>query len=630
MERKIENNAILYRSVFSDSDLVGLSQGIGTGLFQGVGTGLSQDWGLTKKELEYLQSRIYHISSEIFHDQENKRKKDQTFLIECPGRKRGSNTFVIITRKNGTFRTIDRSTFVSMSSDIPKGSLVVFPREALLKFSYVWPSDSIVLYSGNPRYSDFSSIQNRLLKLQEVTQTLSKHHSEIGLECLWKSGMVLTHIGSGGYGAVYYTRENSVATALKVSALTETSRHRDFLNIYHTSWAELYIHKIVNQIILHKLCPNLLLQYDSFICDDCEEFMNEGYARKVQTSKSCVISSQEYADGDLINFFSDYEISEGEYYSCLFQICAGLCALQDIAQINHRDISDKNIFFFNVTPGGYWKYIIHGVSYYVPNYGHLFVLADYGVADCFSPVFASLNPGGVKGLGTRGGVVIGDYIESFDMIPEKGRSSSSTDIQKWSDGSTSYKAEVSYVSVQPRVEHSHTKVPKWGTNKKEVIEGLKSFILPKNITEYLKEQKIDPNPRNIDFYTNSAIVPPLEFFGDLQDVLRTFRGGIHSLYDHPHDRPISLPRKLFYQLDRYVSRYRDMKSGCPVEAWKVTAGAFIGKFFREEIDYTEKVDVSQIIEIYDMDNIQDFNRYMKENVSMEKLSKNIGLIRNKL
>ena len=66
---------------------------------------------------------------------------------------------------------------------------------------------------------------------------------------------------------------------------------------------------------------------------------------------------------------------------------AGLHAIQMYGQIKNNDIKSRNILYYNVEPGGFWHYKINKKHFYVPNYGKLFVINDFGVSTLYDPSY---------------------------------------------------------------------------------------------------------------------------------------------------------------------------------------------------------------------------------------------------
>lgn len=149
----------------------------------------------------------------------------------------------------------------------------------------------------------------------------------------------------------------------------------------------------IKDIIDKNICPNLPYLIDTFICEECN-FTFYGYGgkqfltkkdlekgpRDYNQKKPCVIYIMELATGNDFETWMQNPDTEHELYNALFQLMAGIHAIQIHGQVSNNDIKSLNILTYNVTPGGYWKYIIQGQEYYIPNLGQLFIVNDFGVS----------------------------------------------------------------------------------------------------------------------------------------------------------------------------------------------------------------------------------------------------------
>jgi len=74
-----------------------------------------------------------------------------------------------------------------------------------------------------------------------------------------------------------------------------------------------------------------------------------------------------------------------EWYNAYFQIFSAIYVLQKKMKMFHSDLHWGNVLVTQSThigsdACGYWKYIIDGVTYYVPNMGYVFKVWDFGLA----------------------------------------------------------------------------------------------------------------------------------------------------------------------------------------------------------------------------------------------------------
>jgi len=87
----------------------------------------------------------------------------------------------------------------------------------------------------------------------------------------------------------------------------------------------------------------------------------------------------ELADMDLNAWFRAKH-SDSEYTSVVAQIILGIYAFHKLGYV-HQDTHLGNFLVHKITPGGYWKYRIDGLDFYVGNTGYLVVLWDPGMAE---------------------------------------------------------------------------------------------------------------------------------------------------------------------------------------------------------------------------------------------------------
>lgn len=190
-----------------------------------------------------------------------------------------------------------------------------------------------------------------------------------------------TELGRGGQGKVYsYCRKQDQQDCVAVKKIYIESQQSKYLNdpfskraLLHGTFIELASMKMINQLVLSKVCPNFILNYSwrfksrSGICDDLYPnvayFFNE-YISNSQTFTEWVKSQR------------DIE----ELYNAYFQIIYSIYTLQLRLNMTHLDLHTDNIIVQKVPKGGYWEYTIGETTYYVPNLGYIFYINDFGHA----------------------------------------------------------------------------------------------------------------------------------------------------------------------------------------------------------------------------------------------------------
>lgn len=328
--------------------------------------------------------------------------------------------------------------------------------------------NNIVMYESFPLPFIYKKIKRRL----NYGLKIKKELKPISALPLWEqcpdNFNLLNSIGNGTYGAVYKALQNDMLFAVKMSKIKPEAVSSPFDTTF-SSWREVYIlESIINPIVYGKKCPNLPLLYGKFTCKERELLVRQG---KIKTN--LVITAVELANGTLEDYLS-VKRDENQLYCCLFQILAGLHAIQKYGQIMNFDIKTTNILYYEVEKGGFWQYTIRNKNYYIPNLGFLFVLNDFGISRSMSPSHP-MHKDGKHRLGSRFG-----KIENGKIVP--------------------------------------------------VNEGSDKFTLNKK--QYLGREYILGEENNINF--DPEIYPPFEFYNDTQDVIKMFVGGKKSTQQGEH------------------------------------------------------------------------------------------------
>lgn len=119
--------------------------------------------------------------------------------------------------------------------------------------------------------------------------------------------------------------------------------------------------------------------------DDVQKLLNDpklAQESKQELLNPCAIVVNELANGgDLRKWLKGKKLSFLELRSMMFQIVAGFYALEKYFHMRHYDAHLGNVLVHELPhKDGVFKYRIDGNDYYVPHYGRLFVLWDFGWA----------------------------------------------------------------------------------------------------------------------------------------------------------------------------------------------------------------------------------------------------------
>ena len=418
----------------------------------------------------------------------------------------------------------------------------------------------------NDTASVYLSTSQRIKLSEAIRDTMSSIKKVHGEQCiegakaeLLKKLEITKLLGSGSFGMVYAgcapqpCDKNSYKFAVKLAKIAKGPFKIPF-STNQQPWHEILILRdIIAPLVTGGISPNLPLISDVFTCDSCK-FELHGSKSK----GPCMILLTELATGGALSDWLSKERSQEELYSCLFQVMAGIHALQCRGQIWNNDIKKENILCYKVKPGGYWEYQVHGQNFYVPNYGDLFIINDFGVSTTFNPnlplVQAKKNKW--KDLGMRFAMIIDGRYSPLNATTNwsyfKGTEIAPTNIA-WGTPSTHMSGEQPYpLHCQNMDIKEHSK---GGSSILELKSGkIKSvgLALTQEQETQLKYLSIPTDSSDPKFYMYPETIPPLEFRWDTQDAIRMFTGGDRASQPGGHKRPAHVNGEFLDQLKQYV------------------------------------------------------------------------------
>ena len=432
---------------------------------------------------------------------------------------------------------------------------------------------TLYLYS-NQRYNLKKVVQKEFIPLHSMNvslYTLDIIHKIITFEKL---------IGSGDWGCVYpcFVPKINYMFACKLSKISQTN----ILHPYSTDHVAFYeywiLKKILSPLIKYKICPHLPLLYDSFL-------LNKSMLplRKENIETTSIMTIMELASGDLKTYLTNGKFTTPELYTILFQLMYALHCLQMSGQLLHNDIKASNILFYNIKKGGYFKYTINNIKYYVPNYGKLFIINDFGVSKLFNPNYQLYStPEKQKfNLGSRYAININEYFHPIYV-----KSSHSHQITWNSVHSTITTSNCLYTLNKNthQIDDCNTKL----------TSAQKQFLFNKSIPTH---------PLYWQFFEHPYILPPFEFYNDVQDIIRIFIGGKRTTQKGTHSTFSSISPEFITNLNLYKGQavcFSDKTFS--FETHHVLAGSFITTFFKKVSNFTIKPVHSRKIESYKMVN----------------------------
>lgn len=200
-----------------------------------------------------------------------------------------------------------------------------------------------------------------------------------------------TYIDAGSFGEVKKTYHQILKKHIAVKTLPLNINDIAFIDVpfgdkslhYSTTFSEILFYRLLNLLIYNKVIPNFPIMYNWYYCNHCPIKSKSLQDNINRTTTECLYMEQELADGTLYDFIKKYskKLPEQYWYTIFFQIFVGIYTLRKYFNITHNDLHYNNVLFIKLPKdSGYIKYILHDRTYYVANFGYLFLIADFGLA----------------------------------------------------------------------------------------------------------------------------------------------------------------------------------------------------------------------------------------------------------
>ena len=438
-----------------------------------------------------------------------------------------------------------------------------------------------IRFLGHP-VDDYSTTFNRIWKSQAMSSAISVYtNMKNGKQCLDESSeiCITKDLAQGCFGSVHLGQitgiENSFTIAIKktIEKMSKASIEHAYDPKYE-AWDEINILKpYLNSLVERGICPNVPYTYTNLICNTCDFVLTE-MKKVVKTSVPCSTILMELASGTLLNW---KPVSTVDQYACIFQCMAGLHAIQKYFQLTNRDIKSVNILYTKCIPGGYWEYVVQGTTYYIPNFGGVFTLNDYGIGKCFDlslPICYVL----AEDNKTRTAIKSGGYrpfiVVNGVLTPIKYNTDNRNFYLK------SYNNNVTpAITLPPKSNTTLAKISPTGPGSPY------SVSLTPEQTRVLGENNIPTDATRPEFFSDSSIVPFIDMYIDTQDMIRMFYGqnADRTTQDGPHIS-FGIDESITRRLAKYIFPVRNLE-GKRLNAPFLTpenliAGYFISGFFK--------------------------------------------------
>ena len=341
---------------------------------------------------------------------------------------------------------------------------------------------------------------------------------------------------------------------------------------------------------LHEIIELPLIHLDQYFWQaNWEELNNEKWEK----------TAMELASGDMRDYLKFGSFSDKELYSALFQIMAGLHAIQMTGQILNNDIKAKNILYYDVKPGGYWHYKIGSQNFYVPNYGKMFVLNDFGVSTLYDPNF-QLYPSKQRATFNIGSRFAINIDETFSPV-EAGTEFIGNELRKTKP--------VKWTTITKGDLQQTSRGASYKIDRKTGQVIISHTVLTPIQKSYLFRKGVSTNPKTWDYFEHPYIIPPFEFYNDVQDTLRTFVGGKRTTQKGNHALFPTISKKFQKTVSAYLGLAENAKSReFSLHTYHVLAGSFINQFFSKTVNYQTKPKGKKI-SYYDMNKCVQFKQF---------------------
>lgn len=256
---------------------------------------------------------------------------------------------------------------------------------------------------------------------------------------------------------------------------------------------EYLFNKLINDILTSGYCPSFAYSYCILFCDHCEvvKFVQQkGRPVQKKALTTCSVTMVEKADGDLGGLDN-----QCKQLTALFQILAAVHCIHILYGIHHRDIKIENVLIQKIPyrTNQYWRYIVDGLEYFVPNMGFVAILNDFGVSNSLSPALSN-----------------GDYgLRNAEVV-------ATTTELKFVPFTTQYYPSISKTGVVTAIPSRH-------------LRNSRTLTVNRFWYNFDSRPSVQVNLRDFQRF------PTYAMYQDIQDVLRMFIGGSQTEQPGRHE-----------------------------------------------------------------------------------------------
>jgi hypothetical protein len=248
-------------------------------------------------------------------------------------------------------------------------------------------SISTLTTSSNKKFT----LNNRIKHYKLVSSYISKHLKEDPNNCinvkdnLIKIGtnIVLDNrIGSKSVWGLAFLSHYIIQNSNKLifaTKIVDLSKNNNLL--------EYNILKFLTLLNVEKqICPHFPFCYGALKCDD---FSHTLIKKKIDLgklkNKKLIFIFSELANNNLKHLLK-FNNNQKILLNAIVQIMISIMFFNKYTKSFHKDGHSGNFLYHEITPGGYFHYVINGVDYYIENLGYLWVIWDFGLIIPFSTI----------------------------------------------------------------------------------------------------------------------------------------------------------------------------------------------------------------------------------------------------
>jgi serine/threonine protein kinase len=194
-----------------------------------------------------------------------------------------------------------------------------------------------------------------------INEDLNLYNIDKCKELIDKNSMLF--IDKGQQGEIYKVKSEECGSIIIKKKIF---REKDLKWANNEQWikdefeVEYKIMLLTNRLIDNFICPNFIKTY--------------GFNKEIP------LIIMEYADGDCNFLFKDDYYDTSIYKSFLCQVLIAIYIFNNNTLLYHRDMKPENVLYKKIDKNIVFHYKLNEKDYYVPTYGYLFMISDFGAA----------------------------------------------------------------------------------------------------------------------------------------------------------------------------------------------------------------------------------------------------------